>query len=596
MDPIAIDTPGKFATVPVALARPTHPPPAPRADAPGKDDAPAAEVTPPAAPPVPPGLFGMIGSALGLSPRRRRVAIAGLAGVSLAAGIAGVRMLWPVPEAAAPPTPPPQTETAKAEAPKPLPLPAASVEPAPVGAPQPPAPPSASTPAAPYGLVSPPDAPPRSPTVSAEPSPFPASPAAAKTTPLPEPDALPAFAAPAAPSGSVAPPVSDGFKPVAPPVMTPPMPDSLIPIGATAPAAPTAPAPPASGSSGPPPLPALPGGGPAAPAPLPAPSATPPAAPALPQPSGLDAPPAPKGPTSVLPDLPGLPSAPAAPGGGPAAPPAPPMGSPVPPATPAAPPVGLPAPVVGKSPLTEAVLTPPAPLVDKPTTTPVKPPVPAPVIGLPDQPPDLTPPAPTPPAPTPAPAAGVSQPGGVKLEFTKPAETPVKPAAPAVAERTPQTSFDVDLHEPRAGETYDTISREFYNDTRYGKALAEYNRRKPLQGGGHVEVPPIHVLKKRFPQLLGQGAATSGSSNVVAVAGEWGPAGGAAEAVPAFRPSGPKTYVVPPGGTTMPAVARLTLGNETRWKEIYDLNPRYTPDALAAGTELKLPADAVVPK
>ncbi len=49
---------------------------------------------------------------------------------------------------------------------------------------------------------------------------------------------------------------------------------------------------------------------------------------------------------------------------------------------------------------------------------------------------------------------------------------------------------------------------------------------------------------------------------------------------------------VPMGGMSMQAVARLTLGNEQRWSEIYDLNPQLNPSKVPAGTDLKLPADA----
>ena len=46
------------------------------------------------------------------------------------------------------------------------------------------------------------------------------------------------------------------------------------------------------------------------------------------------------------------------------------------------------------------------------------------------------------------------------------------------------------------------------------------------------------------------------------------------------------TFRVPQGGMSLRAVARLTLGTEQRWGDIYDLNPQITkPDAvLPAGT------------
>ena len=45
---------------------------------------------------------------------------------------------------------------------------------------------------------------------------------------------------------------------------------------------------------------------------------------------------------------------------------------------------------------------------------------------------------------------------------------------------------------------------------------------------------------------------------------------------------------------SLPAVAKLVLGNDQRWRELYDLNPDVNPSKVSAGTELKLPADARV--
>ncbi|MDB5309521.1 MAG: hypothetical protein JWO38_3723 [Gemmataceae bacterium] len=184
------------------------------------------------------------------------------------------------------------------------------------------------------------------------------------------------------------------------------------------------------------------------------------------------------------------------------------------------------------------------------------------------------------------------------IDFTKPANTgEVKPVgsevkAPEMTERAPQTSFDVDLYEPRAADSYESISREFYNDTRYAAALKEFNRRKAIPGTGPVEVPPIHVLKKKYSQLLG-GQAPTGRAAPPPGADGWGlSAVSAGDTGPAFRATGPKTYTVPAGGANLTTVARDALGSSSRWREIYDLNPQVSPDGVPGGTVLKLPADA----
>jgi hypothetical protein len=168
---------------------------------------------------------------------------------------------------------------------------------------------------------------------------------------------------------------------------------------------------------------------------------------------------------------------------------------------------------------------------------------------------------------------------------------------PAAATTPPRTGFDVDLHEPKASDSYESISQEWYNDRRYGTALKAYNQNKPLQGGHSVEVPPVHVLRKRYPSMVGTATPVGGSSGAApSTTPDWTPA-----AVPGAEPLPSRatgltrgTYVVPQGaGMTLKSVARTTLGNEQRWRDLYDLNKHIDPaEVLQPGTELKMPPDA----
>jgi len=177
-----------------------------------------------------------------------------------------------------------------------------------------------------------------------------------------------------------------------------------------------------------------------------------------------------------------------------------------------------------------------------------------------------------PPLPTPV---------GSSIDFTKASGTnEVRPSAPVPP---PQTAFDVDLHEPKANDTYESISMEFYNDRKYAAALQKYNKNKPLTGGGMIEVPPIYVLRKQSPTPTGGTPASQP---------QWAPVRGSGEA-PVRAPGDNRgVYIVPQGVTTMMAVAKLTLGDENRWPDIYLLNPQLLPSRLPAGSELKLPPDA----
>ncbi|MBX9579790.1 MAG: hypothetical protein K2X87_05730, partial [Gemmataceae bacterium] len=158
-------------------------------------------------------------------------------------------------------------------------------------------------------------------------------------------------------------------------------------------------------------------------------------------------------------------------------------------------------------------------------------------------------------------------------------------AAPPAAERPPQTSFDVDVYYPKPGDRYEAVSREFYADGRFAAALQAYNRNRQLVPDQPVDVPPVHVLKKQFPQLTG-GTVPVGTRAGLPAAGEW-QSGAAADP---FRASRPRSYTVPAGGTTMRVVARDALGDASRWQEVYDLNPSYAPNQVPEGATLRLPA------
>jgi hypothetical protein len=205
--------------------------------------------------------------------------------------------------------------------------------------------------------------------------------------------------------------------------------------------------------------------------------------------------------------------------------------------------------------------------------------------------------------PLPVPGHDTHTPTGVGTPtvFTKPGgTTDVKPIA---METVPKTSFDVDLYDPKANDSYESISQEYYNDKRYAAALKAHNGNRPLQGGQAVEVPPIHILKKKFPGQVGTVTPTGGTSTPptgtpLAGGPQWGPSANKLEPAPIRATgTGRGNYIVPQGGMSMKAIARLTLGSEQRWKDIWDLNPPFTnpDDTLTAGTELRLPADARIP-
>ena len=183
-----------------------------------------------------------------------------------------------------------------------------------------------------------------------------------------------------------------------------------------------------------------------------------------------------------------------------------------------------------------------------------------------------------------------------KLTYPAPvAVTPeVKPLA--VSQSAPKTSFDLDIHSVKASDTYDSISREHYNDAKYAIALKQFNGGRALPNSGSIDIPPIHVLRKQYPGSISTstGRPTNGGSS------EWVTPGATAPASPPpteFRASRSGQYSVPAGGATLKAIARATLGTDQRWNEIWDMNPKLVraDDVIPAGTTLALPSDARIP-
>jgi nucleoid-associated protein YgaU len=163
-------------------------------------------------------------------------------------------------------------------------------------------------------------------------------------------------------------------------------------------------------------------------------------------------------------------------------------------------------------------------------------------------------------------------------------ETTAQPVVRQVSNAVPNTSFDVDLHEVKAGDTYAGISQKYLGDARYGEAIRAFNQQMPAEPGRKVQVPPIHVLRKNYPQLIGRPTTADRGT-------EWAPAGRSATT----PGGGYKTYEVPRGGINMRGIAREAFGDDTQWSKVWNLNPKFKPDEqLEEGTKLLLPSDARV--
>ena len=163
------------------------------------------------------------------------------------------------------------------------------------------------------------------------------------------------------------------------------------------------------------------------------------------------------------------------------------------------------------------------------------------------------------------------------------------------------------------------ISRKQYGSARYFEALTRYNQdRVPdpqkLRPGTQILTPPVAVLEKRYPDLIGKAPAGSTSSGLAENRGtrprfERPVASADSERgfddVPARRTdadtsagyfyskSGEPMYRVG-SDDTLTGIAQRHLGRASRWTEIYDQNREIlkTPNDLTLGTVIRLPDDA----
>jgi nucleoid-associated protein YgaU len=221
-----------------------------------------------------------------------------------------------------------------------------------------------------------------------------------------------------------------------------------------------------------------------------------------------------------------------------------------------------------------------------------------------------------------------------KIKLTSPGGTPLgapspmirapliaaTPAEPAPATGAPQVeSYDEETYPCQAGDSFRSISKDRYGSEKYERALLLFNRNHPLAGaavqqeapqlsGQSIYIPPARILDRYYASAIVD-ASTAAPVASLGVPGNSASTNLEPPSVPRSVPSFPtstnnkdavlkpiakdKIYRVRGNDEMLWDIARRTLNDGERWKDVYKLNKDLDPlKAVPVGYDLHLPPDA----
>jgi nucleoid-associated protein YgaU len=161
-------------------------------------------------------------------------------------------------------------------------------------------------------------------------------------------------------------------------------------------------------------------------------------------------------------------------------------------------------------------------------------------------------------------------------------------------------SYDEETYFCKSGDTFETISSNYYHTAKYAQSLLLFNRNHPraadalrqepplLREGQAVYIPPLRILEKNFASAIPNHSPVPPPSASPAGASPVGSSGTTGSNSPAAR-----LYRVRRPGEMVYEIARHALGDGNRWQEIYLLNLGLnTERPVPGGSILRLPPDA----
>jgi hypothetical protein len=175
-----------------------------------------------------------------------------------------------------------------------------------------------------------------------------------------------------------------------------------------------------------------------------------------------------------------------------------------------------------------------------------------------------------------------------------PETLPVRPLSTGQESLSTQVvSYEEVRRAVRAGDNYESLSKEYYNSEGYAKALQLWNQNHPrasdvmardgsLVPGEKIFIPPAAQLEQHYAQVITSPKIAPRPSGAVQTG----------FTAPATEPA---TYRVVTD-ESIEVVARRTLGTSDRAIDVLRLNPKLRAgEVLKAGTVVTLPAEARVP-
>jgi hypothetical protein len=173
----------------------------------------------------------------------------------------------------------------------------------------------------------------------------------------------------------------------------------------------------------------------------------------------------------------------------------------------------------------------------------------------------------------------------------------VAPPEPTPLSAKARTDYDVDLHYVKNGESWGSVSKQYFGDERYAEALKSYNRSATLSQLQRAEIPPLHILRASYSSVIGTPTPKPTEWSNITTAGATvstpKPTASIEGTIARVTSGGPRTYVIPQGGRTIRQIAADAYGDENFWGKVWDNNPNLSPSGvIPEGTKLTLSSDA----